>query len=200
MVQNSKIHDDQAEQAVSTSKSGANIIVYVGHRPKYAERVFLPQTPPFLFANWQKRGAVNAIRGVTFCLIFSRFLPPAAAGEQQGSIFYAAGAMSTMDVQFAASVLGLESDVGPLGDMTSEVRVAQDFNHELLEPALQELKSALRVGRFEGQHVDLAEKLLHRIKKLLRTRRERDRVRREKQVCLLQSHGSVRQYVYTAVD
>ncbi|CAB1100915.1 unnamed protein product [Ectocarpus sp. CCAP 1310/34] len=89
--------------------------------------------------------------------------------------------MSTMDVQFAASVLGLESEVGPLGDMTSEVRVAQDFNHELLEPALQELKSALRVGRFEGQHVALAEKLLDRIKKLLQTRRERDRVRREKQ-------------------
>lgn len=96
-----------------------------------------------------------------------------------------------MGEQNAASVLGIKSYVGPLGDMTVEARVDQAFNHELLDPALKELKDGLHVGRFEGQHVALAQKLLGRIKKLRRARRERDRVRRviaEKiQVCLQQS-------------
>lgn len=94
------------------------------------------------------------------------------------------------DVRDAASVLGLESYVGPLGDMSNpKPRVQQSFDHNLLSPARLEIKRGLSAGFFEGSHVDLARQLLGRIKNLQRTRDERDRKRRlgekEKQVCML---------------
>lgn len=158
--------------------------------------LFAP-TPPFLFAKNRflaEKGAVNASRD---CHSLG-FPTPSLHASKRGSSC-TAGAMSTMGVhmgeQNAASVLGIKSYVGPLGDMTVEARVDQAFNHELLDPALKELKDGLSVGRFEGQHVALAQKLLDRIKTLRRARRERDRVRRvsaEKiQVCLQQSHATV---------
>lgn len=90
---------------------------------------------------------------------------------------YAAGAMSTMDVTDAASVLGLESYVGPLGDMTKKVDIPRSFDHQALEPARGELKQGLRVGRFEEQHAELAQQLLGRIKKIRKARQDRDRMR-----------------------
>lgn len=159
--------------------------------------VFFAQTPPFLFAKNRflaKKGGSECYQEKGGqCLVF--FCPPAAATTQQQGSSCAAGAMSTMDEQNAASVLGIKSYVGPLGDITSNDRVDKDFNHELLAPARQELKDGLDVGRFKGQHVDLAKKLLDRIKKLRKGRRERDRVRRiiaeKKQVCLQQYSATV---------
>lgn len=83
-----------------------------------------------------------------------------------------------MYVKDAASVLGLQSDVGPLGDITVKPRVAQDFDLSILDPALRELKYGLDVGLFDGQHVVLARQLRDRIKRVRKTCKERERLRR----------------------
>lgn len=97
------------------------------------------------------------------------------------------GVHGVQDVRDAASVLGLQSYVGPLTDMTiAKPRVQQSFDHNLLNPARVEIKRGLRANDFEAQHVDLARELLRRIKDLQRKRDERDRKRllreKEKQV------------------
>lgn len=123
--------------------------------------------------------------------------------KKGGSVFFLSGIVplfcctfetpnschSTTVVQDVASVLGLKSYVGPLGDMTiAKPRVQQSFDHHLLNPARLEIKRGLSAGFFKGGHVGLASQLLWRIKDLQRKRDERDRKRRlsekEKQVCM----------------
>lgn len=121
---------------------------------------------PFLF--FAKRGAVNA---VWVCAFQARMCAPLLPPSR-----HATATMSTTD---AASVLGLESYIGPLGDMTvAKPKIQQSFDHCQLNPARLELKRRLRAGSFEGGHVDLARQLLERIKSLQRMRDQRDRRRR----------------------
>ena len=141
--------------------------------------MFFPPTPPYIcnFFIFCKKGAQ---RNPVYGLLFPVLCPYSA---RYSSITRTAHT-STMDVRGvhgvrdAASVLGLKSFVGPLGDMSiPKPIVQQSFDHHLLNPARREIRHGLSANSFEESHVDLARQLLGRIKGLQRKRGERDRKR-----------------------